>query len=118
MFYKHHSIIFDLPTKDNKKFYCYLEYDVKWNLRYLRNVLFDSNKLIVDNAIISCIREFFKIFVNMAWIFEGTNPNRLIDECKLKLVNSHINTLFVGEYCPHNFVVKNIKITHLIIKNG
>ena len=63
-----------------------------------------------------CIQEWFLSMVNRAWIFEGENPFRLIDEDKLRLVNVNINAKWNLEYQPSLKAIKirNIKITHLI----
>ena len=110
--YKSCRLEFSLKTKDNKEFrYVYVNFELKRHWYWFTN----DNKIIEDK-LKKCIQEWFLIWVNQAWIFEGENPNRLIDDKKLNLTNSHINTWWNLEYQPEikEGKIRNIAITHLI----
>ena len=112
LLWKKYTIEFSLRTKDNKQFrYVYVDFEQKRNWYWLiyENIAF-------HRCIKDCIQEWFLSMVNQAWIFEGENPFRLIDEDKLRLVNVNINAKWNLEYQPSLKAIKirNIKITHLI----
>ena len=112
LFWKKYTIEFSLRTKDNKQFrHVYVDFEQKRNWYWLV-----SKNVALHKCLKDCIQEWFLIWVNQSWMFEGENPNRLIDEDKLRLVNSHINTEWNLEY-QHEIKegkIRNIKITHLI----
>lgn len=112
LFWKKYTIEFKLQTKDNKQFrYVYVDFEQKRNWYW-----FISKNTLLYKCIKDCIQEWFLIWINQSWIFEGENPNRLIDEEKLRLINSHINTEWNLEYQPSiKGKIRNIKITHLIL---
>ena len=113
LFWKKYTIEFSLQTKDNKQFrHVYVDFEQKRNWYWLI-----SENVSLHRCLKDCIQEFFIIWVNQSWIFEGNNINRLIDEDKLKLVNSHINTNWNLDYQPilKEGKIRNIKITHLIL---
>ena len=113
LFWKKYTIEFRLQTKDNKQFrYVYVDFEQKRNWYWLISENVSLHKCLKD-----CIQEWFLIWVNQAWVFEGENPNRLIDDKKLDLVNAHINTWWNLEYQPalKEGKIRNIKITHLIL---
>ena len=112
-FWKKYTIEFSLHTKDNKQFrYVYVDFEQKRNWYW-----FISENITLQKCIKDCIQEWFLIWVNQAWVFEGENTNRLIDENKLKIINSHINTFWNYDYQQSfkDVKIRNIKITHLII---
>lgn len=112
LFWKKYTIEFSLQTKDNKQFrYVYVDFEQKRNWYW-----FISENVALHRCLKDCIQEWFLIWVNQAWIFEGENPNRLIDNKKLNLINSHINTWWNLEYQTtlKEGKIRNIKITHLI----
>ena len=112
LFWKKYTIEFSLQTKDNKQFrHVCVDFEQKRNWYWLI-----SENVALHKCLKDCIQEWFLIWVNQSWIFEGENPNRLIDEEKLRLVNSHINTEWILEYQPSvkEGKIRNIKITHLI----
>lgn len=112
LFWKKYTIEFSLQTKDNKQFrYVYVDFEQKRNWYW-----FISENVSLHKCLKDCIQEWFLIWVNQAWIFEGENPNRLIDDKKLDLANAHINTWWNLEYQPtlKEGKIRNIKITHLI----
>ena len=112
LFWKKYTIEFSLQTKDNKQFrHVYVDFEQKRNWYWLI-----SENVALHKCLKDCIQEWFLIWVNLNWIFEGENPFRLIDEEKLRLVNSHINTMWNLDYQPilKEGKIKNIKITHLI----
>lgn len=112
LFWKKYTIEFSLQTKDNKQFrHVYVDFEQKRNWYW-----FISENIALHRCLKDCIQEWFLIWVNQSWIFEGENPNRLIDEEKLRLVNSHINTEWNLDYQPTLKAgkIRNIKITHLI----
>ena len=113
LFWKKYRIEFSIQTKDHKQFrHVYVDFEQKrnWYWFILENVLL--HKCLKD-----CIQEWFSIWVNQSWVFEGNNINRLIDEDKLELINSHINTWWKEDYQPSlkEGKIRNIKITHLIL---
>ena len=111
-FWKKYTIEFKLKTKDNKHFrYVYVDFEQKRNWYW-----FTKENKALEKCLIACIQEWFLIWINMENMFEGKNINRLIDEKKLRLVNSHINTWWNLEYQPDIVFgqIRNIKITHLI----
>ena len=112
LFWKRYTIEFSLRTKDNKQFrHVYVDFEQKRNWYW-----FISENVSLHRCLKDCIQEWFLIWVNQAWMFEGENPNRLIDEDKLRLVNSHINTEWNIDY-QHEIKevkIRNIKITNLI----
>ena len=112
LLWKKYTIEFSLQTKDNKQFrYVYVDFEQKRNWYW-----FTKENKALEKCLMLCIQEWFLIWVNQAWIFEGENPNRLIDEKKLRLVNAHINTEWNMDYQPDIVFgqIRNIKITHLI----
>lgn len=112
LFWKKYTIEFSLQTKDNKQFrHVYVDFEQKRNWYWLI-----SENVALHKCLKDCIQEWFLIWVNLNWIFEGENPFRLIDEEKLRLVNSHINTMWNLDYQPtlKEGKIRNIKITHLI----
>jgi len=112
LFWKKYTIEFSLQTKDNKQFrYVYVDFEQKRNWYWLT-----SENVALHRCLKDCIQEWFLIWVNLNWIFEGENPFRLIDEDKLRLVNAHINTEWNLSYQPNlkGGKIRNIKITHLI----
>ena len=112
LLWKKYRIELSLQTIDNKEFrHVYVEFEQKRNWYW-----FISENVALHRCLKDCIQEWFLIWVNQAWLFEGGNPNRLIDEEKLKLVNSHINTMWNLDYQPSvkGGKIRNIKITHLI----
>ena len=87
LLWKKYTIEFSLHTKDNKQFrYVYVDFEQKRNWHWLIYENMAFHRCIKD-----CIQEWFLSMVNQAWIFEGENPFRLIDEDKLRLVNVNIN---------------------------
>lgn len=113
LFWKKYTIEFSLQTKDNKQFrYVYVDFEQKRNWYW-----FISENVSLHKCLKDCIQEWFLIWVNQAWIFEGENTNRLIDDKKLYLTNAHINTWWNLEYQPtlKEGKIRNIKITHLIL---
>lgn len=112
LFWKKYTIEFSLQTKDNKQFrYVYVDFEQKRNWYW-----FISENVALHRLLKDCIQEWFLVWVNLNWIFEGENPFRLIDEKKLRLVNAHINTEWNLSYQPNLKAgkIRNIKITHLI----
>lgn len=112
LLWKKYTIEFSLQTKDNKQFrYVYVDFEQKRNWYW-----FISENVSLHKCLKDCIQEWFLIWVNQAWIFEGENTNRLIDDKKLDLTNAHINTWWNLEYQPtlKEGKIRNIKITHLI----
>ena len=116
LLWKKYEITFELVTKDYKCFrYAKVEFEQKRNWYWLKSKLFFSDSLNLHRCVIDEIKQWFGIFVKFNWIFEGENPFRLIDEKKLKLVNSHINTEWNLDWQPElEGKIRNIKITHLI----
>ena len=113
LFWKKYTIEFSLQTKDNKQFrHVYVDFEQKRNWYWLI-----SENVALHRCLKDCIQEFFSIWVNQSWIFEGNNVHRLIDENKLKIINSHINTMWNLDYQPtlKDGKIRNIKITHLIL---
>lgn len=109
-FWKKYTIQFSLQTKDNKQFrYVYIDFEQKRNLFTFKNN-------ILHKYLKECIQEWFLIWINFNDMFEGKNPFRLIDEQKLQLVNSHINTMWNMDYQPNikEGKIRNIQITYLI----
>ena len=111
LLWKKYTISFSLQTRDNKQFrYVFVKKKKKRNWYW-----FISENISLHKCIKDCIQDIFSILVNQSWIFEGENINRLIDDRKLKLVNSHINTWWNEDYQPCCAgKIRNIKITHLI----
>ena len=112
LFWKKYTIEFNLQTKDNKQFrYVYVDFEQKRNWYW-----FISENVALHRSLKDCIQKWFLTWINQEWIFEGENPNRLIDEDKLRLVNSHINTKWNLDYQSMLKIgkIRNIKITHLI----
>lgn len=112
LLWKKYTIISSLQTKDNKQFrYVYINFEQKRNLYWLT-----SSNILLHKCLKDCIQEFFSIWVNQSWIFEGNDIRCLIDENKLKLINSHINTMWNLDYQPilKEGEIRNIKITYLI----
>lgn len=113
LLWKKYTIEFSLQTKDNKQFrYVYVDFEQKRNWYW-----FISENINLHKCIKDCIQELFLIWVNQAWIFEGEDTHRLIDDQKLNIVNSHINTWWNEEYQSvlKEGKIRNIKITHLIL---
>lgn len=113
LFWKKYTIEFNLQTKDNKQFrHVYVDFEQKRNWYWLISENIGLHRCLKD-----CIQEWFLIWVNQSWIFEGENSNRLIDDKKLDLINAHINTWWNLEYQPvlKEGKIRNIKITHLIL---
>ena len=80
LLWKKYTIEFSLHTKDNKQFrYVYVDFEQKRNWYWLIYENMAFHRCIKD-----CIQEWFLSMVNQAWIFEGENPFRLIDEDKRK----------------------------------
>jgi len=111
LFWKKYRITFELPTKDNQWFrYATAEFEQKRNWYWLI-----SENMSLHRCVLNCIREFFKIWVNLNWIYEGEDSNRLIDEKKLELVNKHIRTTWIMDWQPTlPGKIRNIEITYLI----
>ena len=112
LLWKKYTIEFSLRTKDNKQFrHVYVDFEQKRNWYWLI-----SENVALHRCVKDCIQEWFLIWVNQSWIFEGENTFRLIDEDKLRLVNANINTKWNLEYQPSVKAgkIRNIKITHLI----
>lgn len=112
LLWKKYTIEFSLQTKDNKQFrHVYVDFEQKKNWYWLI-----SENVALHKCLKDCIQEWFSIWVNQSWIFEGEDVNRLIDEDKLRLVNSHINIEWNLDYQPtlNEGKIRNIKITHLI----
>ena len=112
LFWKKYTIEFSLQTSDNKQFrHVYVDFEQKRNWYWLISENIELHEHIKD-----CIQEFFTIWVRQNWLFEDEDPNRLIREDKLKLVNNHINTLWNHDWQTtlKEGKVRNIKITHLI----
>jgi hypothetical protein len=111
LLWKKYTIEFSLQTKDNKQFrHVYVDFEQKRNWYWLisENVAF--HKCLKD-----CIQEWFLIWVNLNWIYEGEDPNRLIDEKKLELVNKHIRTTWIMDWQPTlPGKIRNIELTYLI----
>jgi len=95
--------------KDNKPVHIFYQYEVKFNWAYLWMKEDDLSRTINQ-----CIQDWFNIWVEKKWIYEGQDTRRLIDDRKLDLTNSHINTWFRFEWQPKGIKVRNIKITHLV----
>lgn len=114
--YKQNKLIFILHTKDNKEFQCYLDYKVKRNWAWIKHQLFSNDTFFIDDLIMNCCREWFKIWVNQSWMFENENViHGVIDTYKLKLVNSHINTFFRSDFMPKGWQIEDIEIKYLIL---
>ena len=111
LLWKKYTITFELQTKDNQWFrYARVEFEQKRNWYW-----FVSENRALHRCVLNCIREFFKIWVNLNWIYEGEDPNRLIDEKKLELVNKHIRTTWINDWQPTlQGKIRNIEITYLI----
>lgn len=112
LLWKKYTIEFSLQTKDNKQFrHVYVDFEQKRNWYWLL-----SENVALHRCLKDCIQEWFKIWINFNFLFEGENPNRLIDEDKLKIVNSNINTYWNLDYQPTltEGKIRNIEITHLI----
>ena len=112
LFWKKYTIEFSLETKDHKQFrHVYVDFEQKRNWYWFT----DENKPLQE-FLKACIQEWFLIWINFNWVFEGENSFRLIDDKKLKLINSHINTIWNLDYQPDITIgkIRNIKITHLI----
>lgn len=113
LFWKKYTIEFSIQTKDHKQFrHIYVDFEQKRNLYWLI-----SENVLLHKCLKDCIQELFSILVDQNWIFEGNDINRLIDENKLRLINSHINTWWNEDYQPilKGSKIRNIKITHLIL---
>ena len=112
LFWKKRTIQISLNTKDKKQFrYVYVDFEQKCKWYWLI-----SENVSLYRCLKDCIQEWFLIWVNQSWMYEGENPNRLIDDKKLNLINAHINTWWNSEYQSEikDGKIKNIKITHLI----
>ena len=112
LFWKKYTIEFKLKTKDNKQFrYVYVDFEQKRNWYW-----FTKENKALKKCLMTCIQEWFLIWINIEDMFDGKNINRLIDDRQLRLVNSHINTWWNLEYQPDIVFgqIRNIKITHLI----
>ena len=116
LLWKKYTITFSLDTKDNKCFrYATVEFEQKRNWYWLHSHLIGTNNAALHRCVLNCIREFFKIWINLNWIYEGEDPNRLIDEKKLELVNKHIRTTWINDWQPTlPGKIRNIEITYLI----
>lgn len=111
-FWKKYTINFSLRTKDNKQFhYVYVDFEQKRNWYW-----FVSENYALHRYLKDCIQEWFLIWINFNDMFEGKDPNRLINEEQLRLVNSHINTEWNMDWQQDitSGKIRNIKITHLI----
>lgn len=95
--------------RDKKKVHIYYNFEVKFNFSYLRLKKEKLIKIINDS-----IQNFFEIFIDKKFMFEGQDTRRLIDDYKLEITNKHINTIFNLDWCPKGIKVRNIKITTLV----
>ena len=111
LLWKKYTITFSLDTKDNKCFrYATVEFEQKRNWYWIV-----SENMALHRCVLNCIKEFFKIWINLNWIYEGEDPNRLIDEKKLELVNKHIRTTWINDWQPTlQGKIRNIELTYLI----
>ena len=109
LFWTKFTVNFKGEYKDHKNVDIYYEFEVKRNWTYL----FCINSTILVRSINHCIQEFLTICLNKNWMYEGENPNRLIREDRLKLINNHINTYWRMYWQPKVLKVRNIKITHI-----
>ena len=110
LLWEKNEINFDGHYKDGKRVTIYFEYEVKRNLTYL----FTINSYCLGRCVKDCIQDFINIWCDSKFLHEGNDIHRIIDDQKLKLVNSHINTLFKEDWCPKGVIVRNIKIKYLI----
>lgn len=113
LFWKKYTIEFSLQTTDNKQFrHVYVDFEQKCNWYWII-----SENVALHRCIKDCIQDCFLIWVNQSWIFEGNDVHRLIDENKLKLINSRINKMWDLDYqhVLKEGKIRNIKITHLIL---
>ena len=116
LFWKKYRITFELPTKDNKWFrYATVEFEQKRNWYWLHSYLIGTNNAALHRCVLNCIKEFFKIWINLNYMYEGEDPNRLIDEKKLEIANKKLNTLWKTDWQPSiSGKIRNIEITYLI----
>lgn len=113
LLWKKYTIEFSLQTKDNKQFrYVYVDFEQKRNWYW-----FISENISLHKCIKDCIQDIFETWINQNWVFEGEDTHRLIDDQKLKIVNSLINAWWNKEYQStlKEGKIRNIKITHLIL---
>lgn len=111
LFWKKYTIIFELPTMDKQWFrFATVEFEQKRNWYWLicKNIL-------LHRCILDCIKEYFQTCINLNYIYEGENPNRLIDDEKLEWINSKINLKWNNEYQKSlKSKIRNIRLTYLI----
>lgn len=116
LLWKKYTITFELVAKDYKCFrYATVEFEQKRNWYWLKSKLFFSDNLNLHRCLIDSIKQWFGNMIRFNWMFEGENPNRLIDDTKLRLVNSHINTNWNLDWQPSlQGKIRNIKLTYLV----
>jgi len=111
LFWKKYRITFELPTKDNQWFrYATAEFEQKRNWYWLI-----SENMSLHRCVLNHIKTYFKLKIDLNYMYEGENPNRLIDDSKLEIVNKKLNTLWDMDWQPTlPGKIRNIKITYLI----
>ncbi len=111
LLWKKYRITFELPTKDNKWFrYATAEFEQKRNWYWLI-----SENMSFHRCVLNHIKTWFKLNVDLNYMYEGGNPHRLIDDSKLEIVNKKLNTLWEMDWQPTlQGKIRNIEITYLI----
>ncbi len=115
LLWKKYRITFELPTKDNQWFrYATVEFEQKRNFYWLISEIISEN-MSLHICVLNHIRQWFKLNIDFNYVFEEENPQMLIDDSKLKVINSKLNTLWKLDWqseLPGK--IRNIEIIYLI----
>ena len=111
LLWKKYTITFELHTKDDKLFrHVTVEFEQKRNWYW-----FVSENIALHRCVLNHIRTWFKLNIDLNYMYEGEDPNRLIDKKKLELVNKKLNTLWKTDWQPTlPGKIRNIEVTYLI----
>ena len=111
LLWKKYRITFELSTKDNQWFrYATVEFEQKRNFYWLI-----SKNMSLHRCVLNHIKTWFKLNIDFNYVFEEENSQRLIDNSKLNVINSKLNTLWKLDWqstLPGK--IRNIKIIYLI----
>ena len=100
-----------MPTKDNQLFkYVTVEFEQKRNFYWLI-----SENMSLHRCVLNHIKTWFKLNIDLNYMYEGENPHRLIDNSKLRIINSKLNILWKMDWQPTlPGKIRNIRIIYLI----